>query len=496
MDFDTIFENYQDLDEEEDLNPIIIRCQYSEIMNENCKDMYPSQKFYGCSHIVKPNSRLCAYHLDCHNCGNPTVNKNSLMCAICKCDCQNCNEIKLDNSNYCKDHSCNNCKQFKNRYWDKLCTDCKCYDIDCKNIKIKNGNCCEIHSCNFCDSYMKIPESNTSNYIKGMICPNDICKCIVNGCTNKLNNKFCCEMHTCKYCEDLYDKSDLKDVFMEQYFRSTAVHIAVKGKRQVIDLINGIMCKNQPVKNCLAESSGYMKSNKCSTVIAANKDDNICSNCQHTNRCFNCRTKIIDIEYLNYKACKDCIYKYECLNCNKKCLEYIDNMQNKLCSECDKIVNACHTCKNIFVIGSIEFPPVNIYPKSFNCAKCISIDKNHYNHYSKETHIKASMISWKLQIDDFNDYIKRIYERKDNKIKIELLYNLVIHLLDEIKTPMTYYKTLKLLSRSKESKDDIIVEYLPTSNDNLIGLFIRCANLPNELFWHILENITIDRFIY
>ena len=489
MDFDTIFE-INDLSEEE--FEIVIRCQYSEIMNRNCKDK--NKRFCPCNHIVKPNSNLCAYHLDCLNCGNPTDNKNSTLCYICKCDGPGCNTKKSDSSNYCNAHPCIKCKKFRHRYWNNLCDDCKCFKIDCKDPKIKGGNTCIDHSCNFCDTYMATPDSKKNPVNEETGCPNSICKCIVFGCNNNLINKFCCERHKCDFCDDLYNTADVKDITMDSCYRSTVVHVSNKKSNVSIDLLNGIKCKNQPIKDCLAKKLGYKKSDNCKDILAESCINELCCDCRRINKCVVCRDSMIDIAYLKYEVCSNCIFEYNCLNCKKECMKPKNKYLIELCKDCDKIVNSCIECRNVSEIGSIEFPPLDIYDKSLICANCLATNNSGYSNYYNGNYIqnKAAMISWKLQIADFNSYIQRIYERKNNKIKLELIYELVIHLLDEIRTPDTFYKTLKLLTRSEIASNNIVMGNLPNNYNkeyNLIGLFIRCANLPNELFWKIVKTI-------
>ena len=257
-----------------------------------------------------------------------------------------------------------------------------------------------------------------------------------------------------------------------------------------------IVCDNKDV-TCFS-MNGYIVSSKCLKIITPKykhvsrqlqkydythiyKKNKICEECYNLNKCSLCHKNLKLINYFLHDVCAACIYEFNCLNCNKAWAKKYEKAPD-LCPECIPKVNACNTCKKVFPLKSIEFSL-----EQLDCAICIATNDKIITDTS--CMIKASLIYWRTN-GQFYQYIKNIYERKDNKVNIDLIYHLVIHLLWEIKTPETYYKTLKLLTRSNFASNEEIINYLPKSDmDNLLGLFVRCANLSHDLFWYIMKMI-------
>ena len=482
-DFDLLFAIEES--EEEGINDKNIKnkCRYANIMKSLGIDVH------SCNHEPKKNAILCYDHKICEICQNPTINKSKL-CVICKCSYDNCGEKRVVDST-CGQHKCISCGKEKLTY-QKQCKNCKCIITKCSETKMKNGYVCENHACDHCDTYMKNPLNNHNNWIKGQPCPNNICKCISGYCNDPLINKFTCLTHLCPYCEHLYDSANCLPE-KGDYYRKYIYHIIVKGMSHETNRKAGIDCPNQKVIECTAGSQGYNKSKNCIKLILDDDDypwnkyakEKLCVECYNENKCTMCYNNVI--KSFELKVCNNCTFEFACLNCNKKYSRKKSVGLPELCPLCMSKVNACVDCKKVFPLDSIEFPPDNIYPNKFFCATCISLTGVCDSEPSCMK--RASLISLKVN-DEFNQYINRIHCRKDNKVSIDLIYNLVIHLLWQVKTVETYYKTLRLLTRSSLASDKEIVNYLPNNDtDNVLGLFIRCSDLPSELFWYILKMI-------
>lgn len=471
-------ENIEDSDE----NVEVRRCNYSQIMKLNGISGY-------CGHIASPNSDFCNHHVIC-KCGLPTDKNYNNLCCVCKCSCENCSSEKIKGKKFCKTHSCEKCENFKQSH-NVLCYICRCSIYNCKNIKSDKEDFCYQHLCDHCNSHMAKSNSKMieiSGY--GSPCPNAICKCIIPNCNKDLANKFTCYYHQCKICKDLYNNASQKDIKREIHGFNHEVHVITNSSHKIHKNYD-IHCPNQKVIECHSEKNGYLKSELCigySSEFYSNKMEglynvkNICQSCATQNRCNVCYRELIGQNKENklHGVCDNCLYIFDCLNCNKKCSRRANNkLMPDLCSTCYNIVFACLSCKKVF-INSDEFDTCHNL-----CAKCI-LTSNKY--YMNKTLAFCAIAIWKN--DDIDNYILKISKiNKECKISKNTLFNLVLHLLDKITTPDSYKATLKLLL-NKCNDDDVISEYLSKDNSsNLVGLFIRCSKLPNELISNILSKI-------
>lgn len=146
------------------------------------KDIHPSNSFYNnYRYYYESNYNSSG---KCHICNNKT-RKN--FCEEHECIYIECENPKIENSEYCRIHICEGCRNTE----DNLCANHLCSIIDCYKYKLKHKNTCKSHECNnkLCDG------SVVGLYHK--FC--EKCECITHTCINKRFNKgFYCEKHTCK----------------------------------------------------------------------------------------------------------------------------------------------------------------------------------------------------------------------------------------------------------------------------------------------------------
>ncbi len=433
----------------------------------------------------------CHNHINCRNCGILTSSRSRDLCIMCKCSKSRCKNIKLQGDETCGKHTCPFCGQNKetNMLW---CQACKCITPFCNKSISENGYYCKEHACTQCDGNAFKHNDN---------CPTKKCACVFPACHKQLINKFTCETHECPYCKDYYEMATPSHFNINSYwYHRNLLHIEIEG------IAHRILseCPNEPIINCTAKEKGYDCKNDCEEIIRACENKDICEKCNFLNSCEMCHKNIRSLDScileLGKRICDGCAYKFKCLNCTKECAFTGKYILPELCTVCFTQVHACTKCRKVFRNDSPEYSKLIVFPArkitedKFYCAECIAI---HGFHTKDESYGKrAGMLAWKASYIDFHNYIKRVYERKNNKIKFNLTYDLVIHLLWNCPNGIFYYKTLRLLTRDEHASDSQVIAFLPNGKysgesnlDNLLGLFVRCATLPHDLFYLILKMI-------
>lgn len=175
----------------------------------------------------KKNMIHCSKHLcENFNCNNFSARK---YCTKCECDVLNCNNIKkiinsyndkkgciehtckydncqrikLDNSNYCIVHTCNHNSCYNFKEINFYCNEHKCKNYKCQELKYYNSGYCIIHKCKKCEN---------CKLLKHYLC----CKCEplycrVRNCQEQplqCDEYWICQKHrndyVCKHCQSYY----------------------------------------------------------------------------------------------------------------------------------------------------------------------------------------------------------------------------------------------------------------------------------------------------
>lgn len=337
-------------------------------------------------------------------------------------------------------------------------------------------------------------------------------KCRYKYCHNRLMNqevKVCCE-HWCHMCHPLYGSCNSVIEHNEKLHAITE-----KSNLKILDMTI-YNCPNVKLFECPSLKKGYLKSEKC---IGTVHDFYMCKYCININLCkckFHNDVKLRSLDPIlinnNLPFCDNCIKYGKCINCDeywfytsdpdkKYSSVQINNpkMGPKLCKNCISNYKACCKCNKLFDNDTIEFLEYAYNDENY-CTNC-----NLTNNCNVRTVQKSSLICWRMKVDTFLEPIKKIYcDFNPNNIKFDDVFEIAMALLWGCQNREIYLDSMISIIRDKNFSNRlkrinknmqityckeryfITNEYIKL---NLLALLVRCALLPTELFFIILNMI-------
>lgn len=332
-------------------------------------------------------------------------------------------------------------------------------------------------------------------------------ECIYEICNREKINSKACKYHNCDKCCHLYDNCN--------YVRMLFGKLHAITEESNIE-IAGYGCPNMILYECASLKRGYTKSIKC---IGSTQSDKICNHCYNENKC-RCKhhqyMKMRSTDPIIYKNgflfCDNCITYGKCLNCDDHWFYTIDPEEEyrsykaympikgpPLCKKCIFEYKACNKCNRKFDNDSIEFLSYDRNEKNI-CINCIMYTDS----YGTTLIRKSGLLCWKIKCVSFLEPIKIIYEKfNPNEVSFNNIFELSLILLWGCRNREIYFDSIINTVRCKNftnrfmrinknmqitynDKYSVTDEY---KNFNLLALLVRCALLPNEIFFIILNMI-------
>ena len=456
-----------------------------------------------CYNMTLRKKRYCKNHNKCKQCGLFTELRQRHYCPRCICKFKECGRSKIEGSDDCGNHGCSSCQKEKD-FLKPFCDNCICPTKGCNNAKFQKREGCYTHTCSNCERLMR-----NGN------CSNAACRCKT--CHHNKVNEVACHKHTCRICKDLYKTATSFLWGPDPY--DEVVHVITDKSHPEIRIGQNRpdYCPNMKVLSCSSFKIGYTKSDNCLKFvpdIPYGKID-MCGNCYEFNKCQLCRnTRSTNPDILHFGYYYDaCMTVGKCKKCETGlwCHEpYVE--RPKLCHKCNGEVLYCNKCDKIFEKRSIQLIDYN--KNGFNsCATCdiqvIFDNRVRLSFEAKEcvTYRKSAFICWRISyIDKFIGDVNDIHQRFNPMgIDCKLIFEAVLTLQWESQNREMYIDSLisflsmendeRFASRLSRINKGMNVIYFKESQYssaeyqriNLIGVFVRCAMLPKDMFMMILK---------
>ncbi len=443
------------------------RCKYPELCST--RGLFVSN----CSDHPRRGMPFCYKHKkQCLECSFPTAAPYLDFCAkcadnICKTPC--CRNMRIENSSFCSEHACFKCMEKLRAKGSDYCDLCKC--SECKKEALANQRC-EDHTCGYCG----VPVNPVLIRPGFNIC--DQCKCSIKNCYSRRVNSLTCADHACFLCLPFYNGSD-KDQHQRHFGDSNdlwgntkKIHIWLggvwfKARAAPKQVSFKDMCPRE-FDRCRAKEDGWNVSEKCLEAVHEHSEK-ICYECALKNQC--------KVTYCCKKKSSPSARFCEAHNMKKTCIcgtEFIGNDQDWffVCSSScqNKVVRCRGKCGNLFYKASNSFR-YQYKNYLFECISCIQ--------FHKKLPLSVIMTKWRMCYASFwKKYVLDILRE----------YPLARQFTEQELSDMGAFVYCGVQPKFFRHffRNELARPNPEAYSDSTIGLFLRCSNLPWDVFHLIL----------